>query len=135
MRILIVRVSSLGDVVHNLPVLADIHRHFPDAVIDWVVEEPYVGLVKQNRYVNEVIPFALRRWRKNIFSSATRKEFREFLNRLKQNAYDYVFDTQGLIKTGVIMGFARTVEHGKKIGLRRLLRQGIRQPRQQLPDL
>lgn len=117
MRILIVRVSSLGDVVHNLPVLADIHRHFPDAVIDWVVEEPYVGLVKQNRYINEVIPFALRRWRKNIFSSATRKEFREFLNRLKQNAYDYVFDTQGLIKTGVIMGFARTVEHGKKIGL------------------
>lgn len=50
MRILIVRVSSLGDVVHNLPVLADIHRHFPDAVIDWIVEEPYVGLVKQNRY-------------------------------------------------------------------------------------
>lgn len=117
MRILIVRVSSLGDVVHNLPVLTDIHRHYPEAIIDWVVEEPYVGLVKQNMYVNEVIPFALRRWRKNIFSPVTRKEFRTFLDRLKQNAYDYVFDTQGLIKTGIIMGFARTVENGRKIGL------------------
>lgn len=117
MRILIVRVSSLGDVVHNLPVLADIHRHYPDAVIDWVVEEPYVGLVKQNRYVNEVIPFALRQWRKNIFSASTRKAFREFRNRLQQNAYDYVFDTQGLIKTGIIMGLSRTTANGKKIGL------------------
>ena len=59
MRILIVRVSSLGDVVHNMPVLADIHRQYPDAIIDWVVEESYVGLVRLNKHVNEVIPFAL----------------------------------------------------------------------------
>lgn len=117
MRILIVRVSSLGDVVHNLPVLADIHRHYPDAIIDWVVEEPYVGLVQQNKHVNDVIPFALRRWRKHAFSSGTRQEFRRFLNRLKQQSYDYVFDTQGLIKTGIIMGFSKTIPGGKKIGL------------------
>ncbi len=117
MRILIIRVSSLGDVVHNLPVLADIHRHYPEAIMDWVVEEPYVGLVKQNRYVNEVIPFALRRWRKNVFSSETRHAFYAFRDRLKQHAYDYVFDTQGLIKTGIIMGLAQTEKNGKKIGL------------------
>ena len=117
MRILIVRVSSLGDVVHNLPVLADIHSHYPDAVIDWVVEEPYVGLVQQNRHVNDVIPFALRRWRKHAFSSATRQEFRRFLNHLKKQSYDYVFDTQGLIKTGIIMGFSQSVPGGQKIGL------------------
>ena len=117
MRILIVRVSSLGDVVHNLPVLADIHRHYPEAIIDWVVEEPYVGLVQQNRHVNEVIPFALRRWRKNMFIPSTRKEFRQFLKQLKKHSYDYIFDTQGLIKTGIIMGLAQTGENGKKVGL------------------
>lgn len=117
MRILIVRVSSLGDVVHNMPVLADIHRHYPDAIIDWVVEESYVGLVRLNRHVNEVIPFALRRWKKNIFSSSVRKEFSLFLNQLRSRSYDYVFDTQGLIKTGLVMGFANVTEKGKKIGL------------------
>ena len=117
MRILIVRVSSLGDVVHNMPVLADIHRQYPDAIIDWVVEESYVGLVRLNKHVNEVIPFALRRWKKNLLSSAVRKEFSLFLNQLRSRSYDYVFDTQGLIKTGLIMGFSNTTSKGKKIGL------------------
>ncbi len=117
MRILIVRVSSLGDVVHNMPVLADIHRQYPDAIIDWVVEESYIGLVRLNKHVNEVIPFALRRWKKNLLSSAVRKEFSLFLNQLRSRSYDYVFDTQGLIKTGLIMGFSNTTSKGKKIGL------------------
>lgn len=117
MRILIVRVSSLGDVVHNMPVLADIHRQYPDAIIDWVVEESYVGLVRLNKHVNEVIPFALRRWKKNLLSPAVRKEFSLFLNQLRSRSYDYVFDTQGLIKTGLIMGFSNTTSKGKKIGL------------------
>ena len=117
MRILIVRVSSLGDVVHNMPVLADIHRQYPDAIIDWVVEESYIGLVRLNKHVNKVIPFALRRWKKNLLSSAVRKEFSLFLNQLRSRSYDYVFDTQGLIKTGLIMGFSNTTSKGKKIGL------------------
>ncbi len=117
MRILIVRVSSLGDVVHTLPVLADIYRHDPEAIIDWVVEEAYAGLVRQNRYINDIVPFALRRWRKNLFSSPTRREFSRFVARLKSRPYDYVFDTQGLIKTGVIMGLAKTGKNGQKIGL------------------
>ena len=115
MRILIVRVSSLGDVVHNMPVLADIHRHYPDAIIDWVVEESYVGLVRLNKHVNEVIPFALRRWKKNIFSSSVRKEFSLFLNQLRSRSYDYVFDTQGLIKTGLAKQIALT-KNGKEYG-------------------
>ena len=117
MRILIIRVSSLGDVVHNLPVLADIHQHYPDAVIDWVVEEGFVGLVKQNRYVTNVIPFALRRWRKHPFSVATWREFKQFRQHLSAYAYDWVFDTQGLLKTGIIMGFSQTTSTGKKVGL------------------
>ena len=63
-RILIVKTSSLGDVVHNLPVASDIRRRFPDAHIDWVVEEPYTPLVRLHSAVRRVIPVALRRWRR-----------------------------------------------------------------------
>jgi heptosyltransferase I len=117
LKILLVRVSSLGDVLHNLPMVADILRHHPDATIDWVVEEGYVSLVRLNTRVRNIIPFALRRWRKSLFSRATRAEIGAFFRTLRHERYDYVFDTQGLLKTGVIMGAARIVKGGHKVGL------------------
>lgn len=117
MNILIVRVSSLGDVVHNMPMLADLRRHAPDAQIDWVVEEAYASLVRLNGAVRKVIPFALRRWRKSLGAAATRAEMRAFRNALRTTAYDLVFDTQGLLKTGVVMGMARLAPGGRRIGL------------------
>ncbi|MBW8899604.1 MAG: lipopolysaccharide heptosyltransferase I [Massilia sp.] len=117
MNILLVRVSSLGDVLHNLPIVADIHRHFPDARVDWVLEEGYVSLVKLNPHVRKVIPFALRRWRKGLGDAAVRAELRGFFRDLRAEQYDYVFDTQGLIKTGIVMACARTRPGGQKVGL------------------
>lgn len=117
MNILIVRVSSLGDVVHNMPMVADILRHYPDAHIDWVVEEAYVSLVRLNAGVRNVIPFALRRWRKSLFSAATRAEMRRFYQGLRAESYDLVFDTQGLLKTGLVMQMARLAPGGKRVGL------------------
>ena len=117
MKILLVRVSSLGDVLHNLPIVADIRRHHPDAQIDWVVEEGYVSLVRLNPMVRKVIPFALRRWKKGLKQPAVRAELRGFFRELRLDAYDYVFDTQGLLKTGIVMGAARTRPGGQKIGL------------------
>ncbi|MGH8809806.1 MAG: lipopolysaccharide heptosyltransferase I [Noviherbaspirillum sp.] len=117
MKILIVRVSSLGDVVHNMPMVADILRHTPDAQIDWVVEEAYVSLVRLNAGVRNVIPFALRRWRKSLFSASTRAEMHDFHQRLRAESYDVVFDSQGLLKTGVVMRMARIVPQGKRVGL------------------
>ncbi|MCC6073368.1 lipopolysaccharide heptosyltransferase I [Massilia sp. GCM10020059] len=117
MNILLVRVSSLGDVLHNLPMVADILRHYPDANIDWVVEEGYVSLVRLNPHVRKIIPFALRRWRKKLGDKATRAEIKAFFATLREERYDYVFDTQGLLKTGIIMGAARTVAGGQKVGL------------------
>jgi len=117
LNILLVRVSSLGDVLHNLPIVADIHRHFPDARVDWVVEEGYVSLVKLNPHVRKVIPFALRRWRKGLGDAAVRAELRGFFRNLRAEQYDYVFDTQGLIKTGIVMACARTRPGGQKVGL------------------
>jgi heptosyltransferase-1 len=78
LNILLVRVSSLGDVLHNLPMVADIARHFPDANIDWVVEEGFVSLVRMNARVRNVIPFALRRWRKSLGKAETRAEIKAF---------------------------------------------------------
>lgn len=117
MKILLVRVSSLGDVVHNMPVVADILRRHPDAAIDWVVEEAYTSLVRLNGGVRNVIPFALRRWRKSLFSAQTRAEIREFRRRLRSEAYDFVFDTQGLLKTALVMRMARLAPGGKRVGL------------------
>ena len=117
MNILIVRVSSLGDVVHNMPMVADLLRRYPDANIDWVVEEDYTGLVRLNRGVRDIIPFALRRWRKSLLSARTLAELRAFHQSLRRQVYDLVFDTQGLFKTGLIMYFARLAKDGRCIGL------------------
>ena len=117
MKILLVRVSSLGDVLHNLPMVADILRHHPNATIDWVVEEGYVSLVRLNPQVRKIIPFALRRWRKGLGNAANRAEIRAFFRTLREEEYDLVFDTQGLLKTGIIMGAARVKPGGRKVGL------------------
>ncbi|TXG02029.1 lipopolysaccharide heptosyltransferase I [Massilia arenae] len=117
MKILLVRVSSLGDVLHNLPMVADLLRRHPGATVDWVVEEGYVSLVRLNPNVRKVIPWALRRWRKSLGKKETRAEIRGFFRTLREEEYDYVFDTQGLLKTGIIMGAARVRKGGKKVGL------------------
>ena len=116
-NILIVRVSSLGDVVHNMPMVADLHQRYPQAKIDWVVEEAYVPLVRLNRGVRRVIPFALRRWRKSLFSGVTRGELAQFRQTLQEVHYDLVFDTQGLFKTALVMRLARLTPGGRRIGL------------------
>ena len=117
LNILLVRVSSLGDVLHNLPMVADILRRHPDAKIDWVVEEGYVSLVRLNPQVRKIIPFALRRWRKSLGKAETRAQIKAFFKTLREQEYDYVFDTQGLLKTGIIMGAARIKRGGSKVGL------------------
>lgn len=100
-----------------MPMVDDLKAHFPDAQIDWVVEEAYVNLVKLQTKVSKVIPFALRRWRKNIRDKTVRLEIKHFYKTLCEEEYDFIFDTQGLLKTGLIMGMARKTKQGKKVGL------------------
>ncbi len=116
-KILLVRVSSLGDVLHNLPMVAALLRAYPGAQIDWVVEEGYVSLVRLHPQVGKIIPFALRRWRKSLTDRVTRAEIGGFFRTLREERYDLVFDTQGLLKTGIIMGAAKLAPGGRKIGL------------------
>ena len=117
MKILLIRVSSLGDVLHNMPIVDDLHRHFRNAQIDWVVEEAYVNLVRLHPGVQHIIPFALRRWRKSLRSAKTRQQMKHFYQQLRSEEYDLVLDTQGLFKTGLIMGMAKLAPGGKKVGL------------------
>jgi len=100
-----------------MPMVADIRHHFPDANIDWVVEEAYTSLVRLNPHVRTIIPIALRRWRKSLGKAATRAEIVAFYQHLRAQAYDIVFDTQGLLKTSVVMRMARLAPGGKRVGL------------------
>ena len=107
MRILLVKTSSLGDVIHNLPVVTDLRAHFPDAAIDWVVEEGFAEIPRLHPGVRRVIPVALRRWRKAHFSAATWREISALRATLQVERYDLVIDTQGLLKSALIARMAQ----------------------------
>jgi len=107
MRILLVKTSSLGDVVHNLPVASDIRARFTEAYIDWVVEEGFADIPRLHPAVSRVIPVAVRRWRRNLLSAATWRELRAFRAAVRTESYDLVLDTQGLIKSGLMARLAR----------------------------
>jgi heptosyltransferase-1 len=107
MRVLLIKTSSLGDVIHNLPVVSDLRRQFPGVVIDWCVEEAFADVPRLHPAVAEVIPVAIRRWRKTPFSGAAWREIGAFRQRLGGTEYDAVLDTQGLIKSGAITFFAK----------------------------
>lgn len=108
MRILVVKLSSLGDVVHALPVVADIRAKLPDATIDWVVEPGFASLLGRVRGLAEVIELPLRRWsRSGWLAVAKRGEMRAFLHRLRRERYDAVIDLQGLTKSALVSLVAR----------------------------
>ncbi len=107
MNILLVKTSSLGDVIHNLPVVSDLVRRLPNPVIDWCVEESFAAIPRLHPGVKRVLPVAVRRWRKSLLSPATWREIKAFRERLRSGAYDVVLDTQGLVKSAVIARQAR----------------------------
>lgn len=111
-RVLLIRSSSLGDVVHALPVVHDMHRHDPDLAIDWVAEEPFAPLVRLNHGVRRVVPVALRRWRHGALASATWRELQAFRDELVQERYDAVIDLQEQVKGALLAWLARGPVHG-----------------------
>ena len=117
MKILIVKLSSLGDVVHAMPAVQDMLRAFPDAQIDWVVERGFVPLARRCNGVHRVIASDLRRWRKALLSADTRREWRVFRAELQRETYDAVIDLQGLTKSALISWLARLTPTGKRYGL------------------
>ena len=112
MRILFVKTSSLGDVIHHCPAVSDAARHLPGAVIDWVVEDAFAGIVEMHPAVHRAIPVAVRRWRRAPWRLSVREEFAAFRRLLSGERYDAIVDTQGLLKSALISRLARGARHG-----------------------
>ena len=110
--ILLVKTSSLGDVIHNLPVVSDIRAKLPFAQVDWVVEDSFAAIPRLHAGVRNVIPVAVRRWRRSPLSRATWEEVSAVKHALRDSPYDCIIDTQGLIKSGFIARLA----HGRHCG-------------------
>jgi heptosyltransferase I len=117
LRVLIVKLSSLGDVVHAMPVVHDILAAHPDALIDWAVEPGFAPMLRRVTGMHEVIECALRRWRSAWWTSQVRNEWRGFLARLHEERYDAVLDLQGLTKSALIARLARCTKQGARYGL------------------
>ena len=122
MKVCVIKTSSMGDVIHTLPALTDAQRAIPNLSIDWVVEENFAEIPRWHSAVNQIIPIALRRWRKSPFSIQTRNEWKNYRTLLQAENYDAVIDAQGLIKSALFATrFAQGVKHGYD-------RQSIREP-------
>jgi len=116
-KVLIVKLSSLGDVVHAMPAVQDIRAALPQARIDWVVERAFAPLVQRCEGIERVIGCELRRWRKSPLGSKTRIEWRAFREELRAQAYDAVIDLQGLTKSALVARVARVADGGKRFAL------------------
>jgi heptosyltransferase-1 len=120
-RVLIVKLSSLGDVIHAMPVVHDLHHSEPGLQIDWVVEPGFAPLVRRVMGIGRVIECAQRRWRKQgwrgWFSAEVRGQKRAYREQLQAQTYDAVIDLQGLTKSALVARQARLAPGGQRIAL------------------
>jgi len=114
MRVLIVKTSSMGDVLHTLPALTDAMRAIPGIRFDWAVEEGFAQIPSWHEAVDRVLPVAIRRWRKAWFSAPIKAERRAFKEAVQAVAYDAVIDAQGLVKSAALV---TRLAHGTKHGM------------------
>lgn len=113
MRVLIVKTSSMGDVLHTLPALTDAMHAIEGIRFDWVVEEGFAQIPSWHSAVDRVIPVALRRWRKAWFSAPVKAERHAFKAMLRSQHYDAIIDAQGLVKSAALVTrLADGIKHG-----------------------
>jgi heptosyltransferase-1 len=110
--LLFIKTSSLGDVIHHMPALTEARAWRPELDVAWMVEENLAPLVALHPGV-EVIPVALRRWRRQWGRPSTYREIGRFVSWLRRRQWDIVIDTQGLLlKSGLMAALARGERHG-----------------------
>lgn len=112
MKALIVKLSSMGDLICTLPALTDAKRAIAEISFDWVAEENFSEIPSWHSTVDMVMPIALRRWRKQLFHRGTILEIRDFLKKLSSQKYDYIIDAQGLIKSAIVAKIAHGTSYG-----------------------
>ncbi|AMX94390.1 lipopolysaccharide heptosyltransferase I [Mesorhizobium sp. M7A.F.Ca.CA.002.10.1.1] len=102
MKVLIVKTSSMGDVIHTFPAVEDARRHRPDLTFDWCVEEAFAGIVALHPAIDKIHTVAIRRWRKALLDGATWREAAALRRTLRNCRYDLVIDAQGLLKSALV---------------------------------
>ena len=112
MRVLIIKMSSMGDIIHTLPAVTDATQAISNIQFDWVVEEAFTEIPKWHKQVKQIIPIALRRWRKNIWQAAQNGEIKQFYKQLRTHEYDIVLDAQGSIKSAITARLSRGCRFG-----------------------
>lgn len=113
MRVLIIKTSSMGDILHTLPALTDAMQVIFGIRFDWVIEESFAQIPEWHPAVDRIIPVAIRRWRKHWFGRQQREERVGFKRELQTRQYDAVIDAQGLIKSAALVTrLAKGVKHG-----------------------
>src|SRR3990167_5347610 len=112
MKVLIIKMSSMGDVLHALPALTDAARVFPEIKFDWVIEENFQEIPRWHFAVNEVILFPWRRIRKKFLSKYFFEELEKFKLKLQKEKYDFIIDAQGLLKSGWVAFLAQGLRCG-----------------------
>ena len=120
----------MGDIIHTLPAITDAAQHIPDLQIDWVIEEAFAEIPRWHPAVHQIIPVALRRWRKHPISTFFSAEWRNFYRQLRTTQYDYIIDAQGLVKSAFLTRLARGVRCGfAKHSIREPLASNVYQQR------
>lgn len=116
MRVLFVKLTSMGDLIHALPALTDAQKHHPDISFDWVIEKSFSEVALWHPAVNKIIPTSHRKWRSNIRASWKNGEIKNFLKTLREDSYDLVIDGQSSMKSAITMLFTK----GFRVGLDKL---------------
>lgn len=119
MKCLIVKTSSLGDIIHAFPVVQFLRHHFPHAEIDWMVENAFTDLVRAHPDIHQAIAVHTHLWRKNPFSLLTWKQIRALRASLQQKKYTIAIDLQGNIKSGLLLSLVKA-DHKIGFGLKSL---------------
>ena len=118
-KILIVKLSAIGDVIQSLPMLKALRRKFPEAQIDWVTEEESAGILKGYPGIDRVLVSRRKSWQKSIREKgkfrATLREILRFVRELRETPYDWVIDNHGVLKSGILVALSRG---RRKIGYR-----------------
>ena len=107
MHVLLIKTSSLGDIIHSLPALTDAARAIPGIRFDWVVEEAFAEIPLWHPAVARVIPVAIRRWRQHPLQAIRSGEWRRCKARLGETRYDLVIDAQGLLKSAWLTRYVK----------------------------
>jgi heptosyltransferase I len=108
MRVLLIKISSMGDIIHTLPAVTDAAKAMPGIIFDWVVDPSFSEIPSWHPAVKQVIKFPLREWRGNLMQAWDSGEISKFFSGIRNNYYDCVIDCQGLLKSAVISRLTRT---------------------------